>query len=217
MTVPPEQPPAHDPTVQELVTLLDRSNTANAQRTTGVHLSWALAMLGVLAVATFAGFRAYAWSVRRDAADAHTIAAQQAKLDSALAGWRVSDARANRLADSVRIDTELVTHVIEGAPKPVLVPITSPTTGIVSEVPMIPALTFDSLGAACTRLEHDCTAQMAAKDSAMAEIRKALAAADSLTATRVRQLNAAERANFFSKLLWGSAGLAAGRLSCGVR
>lgn len=193
------------------------------------HLIWALVLAGVLGLVGLAAFRAYEWKASSDAKNAvalHTAqvarAAADARADSANARADRWAHRSEALADSVRIDTQLVTRIIEAAPKPVLVPVTA-ENGTTSIVPMIPAVTFDSTAARCTRLAHDCTAALAAKDStitakdsAMAQRNRALAAADSMVAVRTRQVSAAARASFFARLGWGAGGLLIGRASCSV-
>lgn len=194
------------------------------------HLIWALVLAGMLGLVTIAGFKAYAWHVNETAKLAQDVKREQLGRDSANVRTDSANARADRweqraevAAAAVRIDTQLVTHVIEAAPKPILVPVTS-TAGVVSEVPMIPALSFDSLGRSCTRLEHDCTQALAAKDSALtakdsalAERAIALAHGDSLIALALKRASDAERSSFFSKILYGVGGAFAGRASCSVK
>jgi len=214
VTAPPS-PPAGGLSQPEALDFYKALRDASDAALTRAHLIWALVLAAVLALTVFAGFRAYAWHVNETAKLEADVQRNQLAYDSAAASAERWAKRSERLEDSVRVDTELVTHVIETAPKPVLVPITAPS-GVTSIVPMIPAVTFDSTAAACTRLEHDCTKALAAKDSALAQRDKALAHGDSLTALALKKASDAERANFFSKILYGAGGAILGRATCSV-
>ena len=212
MTSPPQLPPAAaSETVEVFKAFSAWANAALAR----AHLVWALVLVAVLALTIFAGFRAYAWHVNETARLAADVQREQLAQDTANARAERWERRAEALADSVRVDTQLVTRIFEGAPKPVFVPITAPS-GVTSIVPMIPAVTFDSAGAACSRLAHDCTQALASKDSVTAQLRAALAAGDSLVATRTRQVKDAERASLWSKILYGVGGTLIGRATCSV-
>lgn len=194
------------------------------------HLLWALVVAGLLGLTTIAAFKAYAWHVNETAKIEARMQSNQMGKDSALVERDSANARAEfweqraEVAQAaVRVDTQLIAGALQSIPAPTLVPVTSPA-GIVSEVPMVPAETVDTLGARCARLEHDCTqalaakdSALAAKDSALAKGRVALAHGDTLTALALKKAKDAERANFFSKLLWGSGGTLLGRASCSVR
>lgn len=194
------------------------------------HLLWALGLAGLLGLVTIAGFKAYAWHVSVTAKLEARVQSNQLAKDSAIVSRDSADARADRWEQraevaqaAVRVDTQLIAGALASVAAPRLVPVTLPS-GIVSEVPMVPAETFDTLGARCTRLEHDCTQALAAKDSALsakdsalAQGRIAMAHGDTLTALALKKANAAERANFFSKIFYGLGGALVGRASCTVR
>ena len=192
-------------------TLRDASDASLAR----AHLIRTLVDAALIALVALAGWRAYAWHVDETAKLSAEAQANRLAYDSAQASAERWAKRSERLEDSVRVDTQLVTHIIEGAPRPVLVPITAPS-GVTSIVPMIPAVTFDSTAAACTRLTHDCSSALAAKDSALAQRDKALAHGDTLIAIALKKASDAERANFFSKILYGAGGAILGRATCSV-
>jgi len=207
-------------------TLRDASDASLSR----AHLIRTLVDAALIALVALAGWRAYEWHVKDTAQLEARVQANQAAKDSAIASRDSADARAERwetraevAVARVRVDTQLIAGALQTVPAPVLVPVTSPA-GIVSEVPMVPAETFDTLGARCTRLEHDCTQALAAKDSALsakdsalAQGRIAMAHGDSLTALALKKASDAERANFFSKILYGLGGAVVGRASCSVR
>lgn len=181
-----------------------------------VHLIWALVLAGMLVAIGIVALKMRDYYANDSAKWEMLFRQEKVGKDTAIAMFERQQRRNDSLVNTVRIDTELVTRVIETAPKPVLVPITQPN-GVVSEVPMIPAVTFDTTAARCTRLAHDCTAALAGKDSAMAQLQHALAAADSMTAARTRQFTDAKRASLWSKILYGLGGTVIGRASCSVR
>lgn len=170
------------------------------------HWIWFLILLGMLGVVTMIAEGKVSGLTRQ-------LVTVHVALDSAVRKAGTWERRAAVLAESVKVDTERVTTVIQARPQPVLVPMPQ-ANGTTSIVPMVPVVAFDSLGASCTRLEHDCTATVAAKDSAMRALQIALGRADSMTALAVKRAAAQQRASLLSRVWWGLGGLAAGRLSC---
>jgi len=213
VTAPPPAPKNDLPEALQGYNLGIESASAAIMR---VHLTWALVFAGVVVVIGLAALKMRDYYANDSAKWEALYQQEKVGKDTAIAMFERQQRRNDSLVAAVRVDTELVTRVIETAPKPVLVPITQPN-GIVSEVPMIPAVTFDTTAARCTRLAHDCTAALAGKDSAMAKLQTALADADSMTAARTRQFTDAERASLWSKILYGLGGAVVGRASCSVR
>jgi len=212
MTSPPQLPPAAASETVEVFRAFSAWADAQLAR---AHLIWALALAAFLALTVIGGFYAYGYYMNKSAKQDAVIAHQQAAEDSLRASEEYFAKRALVAEAQVRVDTQVVTRVIETAPKPVLVPVKQPN-GIVSEVPMIPAASFDSLGSSCTRLEHDCSTALATKDSALHQLQLALAHGDSLTAAALKKASDVERANFFSKILYGAGGAILGRATCSV-
>ena len=187
--------------------------------TTRLHLVYAAIIVGLLVAGTLAAHAAWKWytvtapELKRELGVAHTAAAAQQALAKT---WQV---RARALEATVLVDTArmrdlLAVHHVELGYALTGEPGSPSVSAPAVPMPSDPVIWGDSLGAACTRLAHDCTQALAAKDSALAHRDSATAAITASLAIVTRQRNAAERSSMLKQIVWGVVGAAAGRLSC---
>jgi hypothetical protein len=208
MTAP--QPPAIDPIVEFTHTMRDRAEIVIAR----LHLKYLLAIICGLGAICYGGSKAYSYYDGRVARlESQRSVLEQRAAASEKAGdiWRTQAlalAR-TRAVDTVRTDsiiTNTVTNVVT-VPIPVLQP-----NGTVSEIPtpMVPLVSFNALGNACTRERHDCTLLVAAKDALIDSLDSRGRSLEAINHNVGQQLGATKRANFWTKISWGSGGAAAG-------
>lgn len=216
---PPTPPPDVDPLVLFGHRLRDEADL--------VLTRYRVSLVVLLACFAIAGYEAFQWHERKlarleaQASAEETTATNERTLSDAWKG------RAIALVDSVKHDTVRVRQVIQHTKVDTMwVPATQPVAedGVTYSVPLPPVAVpvvakadFDSLGASCTRAEHDCASALAAKDSAAVHDSTRAAALEALNKNVAQQLTSVKRAAFFQKLGWALAGLLIGRVTSGIR
>lgn len=214
MTTPPPDP------LDSLIGVGHKLRDTFAADLKRVHLTYHVAGYILAALLVLVGVESYRYHTRKLARleAAASVEKVKAAEEHALAlVWKV---RAEARVEVVRVDTVRIASLVYRTRTIVApVPVTAPD-GTVSEVPMPVVLRtdFDTLGRACNRLAGDCASALAAKDSAAAHDSTVIATLYELNHNTEQRLKMADRAKFWSKLLYGaggaSAGYAIGRASC---
>jgi hypothetical protein len=225
MTAPPTPPlpPAVDPLVLFSHGIRDEAELTLKKW----HLTYGIVIAGLFACAGIVGWQAFQWHkaklARLEAAASveHAAATSEAALADA---WKT---RALTKVDSFRVDTLRVGATIRGtkvdtlwrpaAPAPVEDGVTYSGPAPLVPIEVVAKADFDSLGATCTRTQHDCASALAAKDSVIAHDSSQSIALAALNANTAEQLKSVKRAALFQKLGWALAGLLIGRETSGIR
>jgi hypothetical protein len=222
----PPVPPTPDP-VDSLVGIGHRIRDAADLEVKRLHLHYGVVIVVLVIVFALAGYKAWEWHVeklaRLEAAASveHAAATSEAALADA---WKT---RALTKVDSFRVDTLRVGATIRGtkvdtlwrpaAPAPVEDGVTYSGPAPLVPIEVVAKADFDSLGATCTRTQHDCASALAAKDSVIAHDSSQSIALAALNANTAEQLKSVKRAALFQKLGWALAGLLIGRETSGIR
>jgi hypothetical protein len=189
-------------------------------RVRNIHLTYHTAGVIFAVALFFGGLEAWKWHTARlarlevEASALTTAAKNEAAVGDA---WRK---RAIALGDSITHDTVRVRQIITHT-KTVMVPVAPPPAqdGVTysiplppEPIPMVARADFDTLAAACTRVEHDCAAHGAAQDSARAHLQVQLDALNAQIATEAKARASEKRAATIGKGIWGAVGLLIGRI-----
>lgn len=207
MTTPTPPTPPLDPVVAFTHKLRDKADLILGAHRVVIFL--------LLCAFAFAGYEGWQWHLaalarlEAQASIEKTKATNEHKLGES---WK---ARAIARTDSVKHDTVRVDSIVYRT-KSFTAPVTvAAPDGTTSVVPMqvVAKADFDSLGAACERIQHDCASALAAKDSVIAHDSLQAVALGALSRNVGKQLTSVKRASVFQKVVWGLIGLAIGRAS----
>jgi hypothetical protein len=204
MTTPP------DPnTIAAIVDIGHRERDAAELRLKSAVQRHRVLLACIVIACVFAGWRGYVWHIEHmakleaQAGVEKTVATNEHKLGEK---WK---ARAIALTDSVRVDTLLVRKIIHDVktitvqvpvmPEPVQDGVTYSGPAPLVPIAVVSKLDFDSLGAACERVNHDCGAALAASDSARAHADSMAAALQRLNHNTEQRLKSTQRVSLLEK------------------
>jgi hypothetical protein len=215
-------PPNNEPgIVKAIVEVGHRERDAAELRLVRAVQGHRLALVCVALLVVFGGWRGYVWHVEHmaklEAAAGvdKIIAINEHTISEA---WK---ARAIALVDSVQIDTVTMRRIIQHVKVDTILvpamPVAQDGVTYSDPQPLVPMavvskLAFDSLGAACERVEHDCSTALAAKDSVITHQDSEAVALRAHDATTAKQLRIEKRTALWQKVAWGIVGIAIGRV-----
>jgi hypothetical protein len=208
MTAP--QPPETESFIQWGIK--ERDAAALALRK--VHLTYHSAGAILLLLLALGVGDAWKWHIAEAARLEAQASVEKTKATNEHALGEKWKARAVALTDSVRVDTVRRQEIVYRTKTlTVQVPVRD-SDGVTYSVPMdvVAKLDFDSLGAACERVQHDCVSALAAKDSVIAHDSTQAAALAALNANTAKQLAMQKHSTLWAKLLWGVGGIVIGRV-----
>ncbi len=217
---PNPTPPASANLIATVVEIGHKARDAVALDLKRVHLTYHIVGVAFIIAVVLGGVGAWRWHVGKLARlelRADSLATRAGNAEAIAATFR---AQAAPHVAAVRVETLTVNRIIYRTPTySAPIPVAQPD-GSTSMVPMpvVLAVDFDTLGRTCSRLAHDCGAALALKDSAAARDSVVIASLYELNHNTTQRLGMANRAKFWSKILYGaggaSVGYSMGRLSC---
>jgi hypothetical protein len=207
-------PPQLDPVISFTHKLRDRADIVIAGHR--------VAILLILACVLFGGYEGWTWHIAETARLEAQAKIEKTRATNEHALGEAWKARAIARTDTMQAHVVTVHKIIRSVRVDTVMVPAMPDAGqdgvTYSEAPplvpmeVVSKLAFDSLGAACERVELDCTSALAAKDSVIAHQDSAQAALAALNQNTAKQLTMQKHATIWAKLIWGVGGLLIGRV-----